>query len=165
MCLYMPGYFRYVNTFCVLTQDIEVSDTDEVVEHAPEPEPAGFAVPGWDEPIYQDTDDPPDDILLGELVLMFFEWMHAHKVTDACAKSIYTLLSTLLPKNSNAGSWNTAKALLDSIYDRSVVAIEICPNDCIAFYDCKHPKVPTTTQPLLACHNIYHPNRPSCMST
>jgi hypothetical protein len=72
---------------------------------------------------------------------MFFEWMNAHKVTDACAKSVYTLLSTLLPADANGGSWAGAQKLLKAIYDRSVVSVQLCPNDCVAFYNCKHPKV------------------------
>lgn len=99
-----------------------------------------FGLDGWDEKVFPDDAISPD-MLLGELSMMFFEWMHAHKVTDECAKSAYRLLHTLLPAGANAGSWNTASKMLQAVYDRSVIAIEMCPNDCIAFYDCKHPKV------------------------
>lgn len=101
----------------------------------------GFVPDGWNDPVYRDDDTPTPDILLGELLLMFFEWMHAHKVTDACAKSVYTLLTTILPENANAGSWNTAKALLEGVYNRTIMTVDICPNDCMAYYDCRHPKV------------------------
>jgi hypothetical protein len=77
-------------------------DLQEDYEPAP---PAAMApedvirarVPTWDDPVFP-QDEPAPDIILGELLLMYFEWMGSHKVTDACAKAAYTLLSTLMPK-------------------------------------------------------------------
>jgi hypothetical protein len=58
------------------------------VDHMADPDPIGNAVPTWSDPIYPpDGASPPD-----ELLLMYFEWMGTHKVTDACAKAVYTLL-------------------------------------------------------------------------
>jgi hypothetical protein len=109
-------------------------------------------VPTWDDPVFP-QDEPPPDIILGELMLMYFEWMGSHKVTDACAKAAYTLLNTLMPKNANGGSWAQARTMLQAIYDMSVVAVDICPNDCIAFIDCKHPKM----QHYRHAHRTYCP--------
>ena len=85
------------------------------------------------------ADSEPPDIILGELMLIYLEWMGSHKVTDACAKDAYTLLSLLLPDGANGGSWTTTRKMLKAIYDRTVVAIDICPNDCISYYNAKHP--------------------------
>ena len=96
-------------------------------------------VPTWSDPVYPTNVEVPPDIILGELLLMYFEWMGTHKVTDACAKAVYTLLSTLLPADANGGSWGVARKMLDAIYKQTVQTIDICPGDCIAYYDCKHP--------------------------
>jgi hypothetical protein len=67
--------------------------------------------------------------------------MSVHKVTDAAAKSVYTLLLMLLPADANAGSWALSKRLLKKVCESRVVKIDTCPNDCVAFIDCKHHKL------------------------
>jgi len=124
-----------------------VQVNDELPESPPAIEPGlqapsdilQDAVPTWNDRVFPEDGESPPDILLGELLLMYFEWMSAHKVTDACAKSAYALLSALLPADANGGSWGTARKMLEAIYDQSVVCVDLCPNDCIAYYDCKHP--------------------------
>jgi hypothetical protein len=63
------------------------------------------------------------------------------QVSDAAAKAVYDLLLMLLPHDTNAGSWALSKNLLKKVCESRVVKIETCPNDCIAFIDCKHPKL------------------------
>jgi hypothetical protein len=132
--------YIYVYNWCVQGHDMVDQDDVPVQDHPPT-DTIKEAVPTWDDPVFSADADPPPDILLGELLLMYFEWMGTYKVTDVCAKAAYTLLSTLIPKGANGGSWATAQRMLQAIYDQSVVAIDICPNDCIAYYDCKHPKM------------------------
>lgn len=98
-------------------------------------------VPTWDDPIFPENGAPPPDIVLGELMLMYFEWMGTTKVADAAAKGAYQIMKVLMPSDANGGSWGTTQKMLQAIYDNTVVAVDICPNDCIAFYDCKHPKM------------------------
>ena len=105
----------------------------------PPVDPIGEAVPTWSDPVYPVNGDPPPDIILGELLLMYFEWMGTHRDTDASAKAVYAMLSTVLPADANGGSWGTARKMLQAIYDRTVKSVELCPNDCIAYYDCLHP--------------------------
>jgi hypothetical protein len=69
------------------------------------------------------------------------EFFFLVQVTDACAKGVYNLLLLLLPPDTNAGSWALSKNLLKKVCESRVVEIETCPNDCIAFIDCKHPKL------------------------
>jgi hypothetical protein len=95
---------------------------------------------GWNDRIYNDHSINPD-ITLGELLLVYFEWMSVHKVTDAAAKAVYNLLLMLLPPDTNAGSWSLSKKLLRKVCESRVVKIETCPNDCVAFIDCKHHKL------------------------
>jgi hypothetical protein len=101
-------------------------------------------LPRWYEKVY--TDYPDDqavtpDILLAELIALYSEWMFAFKVTDACAKAAYLLLRTLLPENANIGSWPQLKRALEAVTSRSCIEVDICPGDCIAYYDCKHPRL------------------------
>lgn len=58
------------------------------------------------------ADSANPDITLGELLLVYFEWMSVHKVTDAAVKAVYNLLLLLLPADTNAGSWSLSKKLL-----------------------------------------------------
>jgi hypothetical protein len=74
-------------------------------------------------------------------MLMYFEWMGVYKESDASGKAVYALLKTLVPPDANAGTWGTAQKLLTAIYNQSVVAVDLCPADCVAFYNCKHPKM------------------------
>jgi hypothetical protein len=122
-------------------EDAPMADPNADDVHMPDSmaDPIADAVPTWADPVYPNNGARPPDIILGELMLMYFEWMGTHKVTDACAKAVYTLLHTLLPEDSNSGTWGTARKMLDAIYKQTVQTIEICPNDCIAYYDCKHP--------------------------
>jgi len=41
---------------------------------------------GWQEKVYADDSDPPD-ITLGELLLLYFEWMSVHKVR--CVRAVF----------------------------------------------------------------------------
>ena len=98
--------------------------------------------PGWYKLVYEEDDaTEPPDILLAELVSLFTEWMFAFKVSDACAKAVYLLLKTILPENANIGQWPQLKRTLEAVTDSTCTEIDICPNDCIAYYDCKHPKL------------------------
>ena len=71
---------------------------------------------GWEDQIYNGEHENPD-ISLGEVLLLYFEWMSVHKVTDACAQAVYTIMITILPKDSNVSSWAKSKALLKKICD------------------------------------------------
>jgi hypothetical protein len=63
------------------------------------------------------------------------------QVSDAAAKGVYKLLLLLLPPDNNAGTWAMSKKLLKKVCENRVVQIETCPNDCVSFIDCKHPKL------------------------
>jgi hypothetical protein len=124
-------------------QSSDDSDHDPVLPapHRPPPDVIRGAIPTWDDRVFPEDGEPPPDIILGELLLVYFEWMGTHKVTNECAQAAYRLMSMLMPTDANGGSWTSAAKMLQAVYDQSVVAVDICANDCIAFYDCKHPKL------------------------
>ena len=86
---------------------------------------------------HADSEHP--DIILEELMLIYFEWIGSHEVTDACAKEACALLSLLLAGSAEGSSKTNTRRMLTAINDRTVVAIDICPNRCIAYYDAKQP--------------------------
>ena len=134
---------HYVNNF-VFQDDAYDDASDSQPAPPPLPPPKDVildAMPTWNDPVFPEDGEKPPDIILGELILLYFEWMNAHKVTDACAKGAVTFMRLLLPADANDIKWQGATTLLQAIYDQSVVSIDICPNDCIAYYDCKHPKM------------------------
>jgi hypothetical protein len=90
---------------------------------------------GWDLPV-----GSANGTLLGELLLYYFEWMAAHKVADTSAQAVHGLLLLLLPTDHNFPNWRYLKNLLKKVHANNVVAVDICPNDCIAFYNARHPK-------------------------
>jgi hypothetical protein len=101
-------------------------------------------LPQWYDKVYNHVpldDENTPDILLAELIALYSEWMFAFKVTDACAKAVFMLLHTLLPEDANIGSWPQLKRALETVTIRSCVPIDLCPDDCIAYIDCKHPKL------------------------
>jgi hypothetical protein len=56
---------------------------------------------GWDEQVYKDDSVPPD-ISLGELLLLYFEWMSVHKVnTTTIHTPAYSYVYIIL------GLWHT----------------------------------------------------------
>ena len=70
-------------------------------------------MPGWYDRVFDESPAAEtSDIILAELVALFTEWMFAFKVSDASAKAVYLLLKTLLPENSNIGTWPQVKRAL-----------------------------------------------------
>jgi hypothetical protein len=85
-------------------------------------------------------DGDPDKVLVGELLLTYFEWMCVHKPTNECAKAVHKLISLVLPPDShNLPSWGAIHKMLDIVYNNVCEEVDICPNDCIAFRDATHP--------------------------
>jgi hypothetical protein len=125
-------------------EDLPADETEDRAPGSHEPHPVppqiGPSIDGWFNPVYN-PDDERSSITLGELLILFFEWMTAHTVTDACARGVYTILNAMVPPGSNSGTWTHAKQLLENIHEQRVLPVDLCPNDCIAYYDCKHPKL------------------------
>ena len=66
------------------------------------------------------------------------DWMHCNKVTDESAKDMWTRLRHIMFPLISLGSFYRAKALVKQCYDKYAQRIDICVQDCVAFYDCKH---------------------------
>jgi hypothetical protein len=87
---------------------------------------------GWDQNI-------ANGVLLGELLLFYFEWMARNRVTQVCAQQMHAMLSMLLPTAAaDSMKWSKIKDLLKHVYEHNVRTIDICPQDCIAYVNCTH---------------------------
>ena len=104
----------------------------------------------WEEPLISDDvhqHEAADGVevrrvLLGELLLTYFEWMCVHKPTDASAKAVHGMLSLIVPPNTTSlPAWTELHYLLKVVYENVAVEVDLCPNDHIAFVDAKHPKM------------------------
>jgi hypothetical protein len=110
----------------------------------------------WADKLNREVDDDEyNELLLGELLLTFFEWMCVHKTTLASARAVHGLLSLLLPPaTSNFPTWAKMKHMLDLVYDTNVVEVDLCPNNHIAFW--------TPTHPVLLRAGYGHGHRTHC---
>ena len=98
----------------------------------------------WQEPLYEpDEYEHADDdaITVGEILLMFFEWMTAFKPSLAASKAMHKVLSTALAAGNKLPTWYKMQRMMSEMFDAGVVKVEMCPNDCIAFADMTHPKL------------------------
>jgi hypothetical protein len=78
----------------------------------------------------------------GELALYLLDWMQSHKITDSAAKDIWGLLVGILPQNCDMQTFYAVKEKLRHHQLQAMQVIEICPNDCIAYWNSSHlPKV------------------------
>jgi hypothetical protein len=133
------------------SDDREVSIVSQRVADAVVPGPPALDIFRWDifraweTPARQAEQSEIEDaspVLLGELLLTYFEWMCVHKPTNECAKAVHAMLSLLLPPDSSKmPKWNEVHSLLAIVYENVVVEVEMCPNDCVAFVDATHPKM------------------------
>ena len=64
--------------------------------------------------------------------------MSTNKVTDTAAASIWGLLCACLPPECKLPSFPAIKRMLARAKDQLVRRIDICKNDCIAYYNTRH---------------------------
>lgn len=83
-------------------------------------------------------DDPvvgPAALTAGEVVVLLLDHISAHKGTDAGTKDLWQLVSALVPSGMTLPTWPSVKNLLEKIDAKYCKRIEICKNDCIAYWD------------------------------
>ena len=59
----------------------------------------------------------------------------AHKLTDSSAVDIWNVIRMLLPVEVDVKTFPQVKEILKKHHDRTRVRIDVCPNDCIAYWD------------------------------
>jgi hypothetical protein len=66
------------------------------------------------------------------------DWISTKKVTDAAAKMIWGIVSLMMPAGVSVPSWYQIKRTLVKAEDGLVERIDVCPQDCIAYWDSAH---------------------------
>ena len=92
-----------------------------------------------------------------EVLLLFLDWMASHKTTDSSASQMWMLFNALLPENVRLPTFWWVKRLLRNNERKFVVRIEICPNDCIAYWNSKHLSTPYRHAHRTKCPVCNHP--------
>ena len=70
-----------------------------------------------------------------EAVLFMLDLMACHKTTDELGKSVWDILRTALG-GEDLATFYAVKHHLRNFQEEHVVVVDICVNDCMAFYDC-----------------------------
>ena len=84
----------------------------------------------------------PAGLSVKEVVLLMLDWMTSHKSTDSSAKDMWALLGMLLPADADLPTFTRVKKILIKAEATYSQRIDICPNDCIAYWDSKHLPMP-----------------------
>ena len=117
------------------SEDEDMEDTETPIA------PDFFSLPQFDR-WGDDLSSEDRKVLVGELLLTFFEWMCVHKPTNECSRAVHAMLSLLVPPTAtNMPEWSDVLSLLDLVYKNVVLEVHLCPNDHIAFVDATHPKL------------------------
>ena len=77
-----------------------------------------------------------------EVTLFLLDWMCTHKVTDACADHMWSLVKTVIPGEVDVDTWRKVKRLLTTHEARYCLRIEVCVNDCVAYWNSKNLPTP-----------------------
>jgi hypothetical protein len=91
-----------------------------------------------------------------QVSLLLLDWMSSHKVTDAAARCVWSIVSALMPEDADMPSFYSVKERLRQFEEGAVRRIDICPNDCIAYYDTIH------LSGNFACKNSHRTKCPKC---
>ena len=84
-----------------------------------------------------DSCHPPDQITTLEVMIVMLDWMASHKASDVETEDMWRRLRLFLP-GVDVSTFNHAKGLVKKHRKMNQERIEICVNDCIAYWDCKH---------------------------
>lgn len=88
-----------------------------------------------------------------QVTLLLLDWCSSHKVSDTAVQSVWSLIKALLPEDADMPTWYSLKARLRKYEQTAVRRVEICPNDCVAYYDTVH---------LEGVHARKHAHRTKC---
>jgi hypothetical protein len=94
------------------------------------------------EPANADEEEADDKKFTGrgkmtrsEIVMCVLDWIACRKVTDVAASTVWDILTLLIPEETSVVTWGQIKRSLRAAEQDSVVRIDMCVNDCIAFWN------------------------------
>jgi hypothetical protein len=72
-----------------------------------------------------------------QICCLVLDWISSKKITDAAASMMWDIVVLMMPAEVNVPTWNQIKRALRQAEAGMVERIDICPNDCIAYYNSK----------------------------
>ena len=131
----------------------QMSDSDE--EELGLSEEPVHPDPGYYDPFDLTGEDGAGDggegLSGGSLTLLLLDWMSSGKVSDAAAHTVWDIVKALVPDGTDMRTFRSVKNILSRVEPRFVQRIEVCRNDCVAFWDSTSLPVP-----------VKHSHRTSC---
>ena len=86
-----------------------------------------------------------------EVTLFLLDWMCSHKVTDAATENLWNLVNMILPDQVDIPTFAEVKNILRKNEMKYVKRYDICPNDCIVYFDSKNLVKPYKHSHRLKC--------------
>ena len=83
-----------------------------------------------------DGSDKP--LTLSELIVYLLDIMTANKLTDAAGSDIWSLVRLLVPPNTPTKTFRSVKGILEKYEAATVQRLDVCPEDCIVYWDSTH---------------------------
>ena len=76
-----------------------------------------------------------------EASVLLLDWASAHKVSDKAISGAWRIARLLVSSSgtrSRMRSWDSIKKVLRQFEEHTMKTIDICPNDCVAFWNSEH---------------------------
>jgi hypothetical protein len=70
-----------------------------------------------------------------DIVVYFLDWMHVNKMTDAAAEQMWSFLQGITPTEFTLPPFSKLKRASKQSAESGCRKIDLCPNDCIAYFD------------------------------
>ena len=96
-----------------------------------------FASVDMNTPLYVNAVDGIDGVVLGEILLIMFDWVAAHKTTGRCTKDVWSVLKAVCPPGTPVGTYAMAQTIVRHHLNGAVELVPVCRNDCCAFFNFK----------------------------
>jgi hypothetical protein len=101
----------------------------------------------------EESDPDGGQTTAAEVTLMLLDWMCTHKVADSAARDVWSLVRSAVPAHigANTPTFWKVKRILSKVQTQYVQRIDVCPNDCVAFWDSTHLTTPYRHAHRLKC--------------
>jgi hypothetical protein len=116
--------------------DADADMAENESEAAAYPDPME-GVAGLDEQVT----DHPTAPTLATVLLATFDWIARHKATDASAEDMWAILRGCCDRERFPLVFSKAEAILKRHIASTMKIVDVCRNDCVAYWDCSSPEM------------------------
>lgn len=117
--------------------EVSSSSDEEELESSYSQDPLGLGLPRDSE-----NEIGKGKLTAAEVTLLLLDWIHSHKTTDKSAMDVWQLCQLLVPGGVDLPTFHTVKNVLKRAETKFVQRIDVCINECVAFWDSKHLPTP-----------------------